>query len=208
MSKLRLAWGQKSKRFFYWIILFKSIWNSKLVNLCFIRVCFPVPVDTLSITTMIILYRWATVSAFTLLGCLCPRPSWILQIAWWRHQMETVSALLAICAGNSPVTGEFPSQRPVTRSFAVFFDLHPNKQLSKQWWGWWFETPPSPLWRHRNGIVTMDLPHNRYTPNYGYSEMVSRATRCVWCQDYLASYMVVYLKKSFETAVGLQVWHC
>ena len=41
---------------------------------------------------------------------------------WWRHQMETFSALLAICAGNSPVTGEFPSQRPVTRSFDVFFE--------------------------------------------------------------------------------------
>ena len=44
--------------------------------------------------------------------------------------------LLAICAGNSPVPGEFPAQRPVTRSFDVFFDLHPNKRLSKQWWGW------------------------------------------------------------------------
>ena len=44
--------------------------------------------------------------------------------AWWRHQMETFSALLAICAGNSPVPGEFPAQRPVTRSFDVFFDLH------------------------------------------------------------------------------------
>ena len=50
---------------------------------------------------------------------------------WWRHQMEACSALLAICAGNSPVTGEFPAQRPVTRSFHVFFDLHLNKQLSK-----------------------------------------------------------------------------
>ena len=41
-------------------------------------------------------------------------------IAWWRHQMETFSALLAICARNSPVAGEFPTQRPVTRSFDVF----------------------------------------------------------------------------------------
>ena len=39
---------------------------------------------------------------------------------WWRHQMETFSALLAICAGNSPVAGEFRAQRPVTRSFYVF----------------------------------------------------------------------------------------
>ena len=70
--------------------------------------------------------------------------------SWWRHQMETISALLAICAGNSPVPGEFPAQRPVTRSFDVFFDLHPNKRLSKQWPGWWFETLPCLLWRHRN----------------------------------------------------------
>ena len=40
--------------------------------------------------------------------------------------MEAFSALLAICAGNSPVTGEFPAQRPVTRSFDVFFDLRLN----------------------------------------------------------------------------------
>ena len=50
---------------------------------------------------------------------------------WWRHQMETFSALVAICAGNSPVPGEFPTQRPVTRSFDVFFDLRLNKRLSK-----------------------------------------------------------------------------
>ena len=69
---------------------------------------------------------------------------------WWRHQMETFSTLLAICAGNSPVPGEFPSQRPVTQSFDVFFDLRLNKRLSKQWWGWWFETLSHPLWCHRN----------------------------------------------------------
>ena len=43
--------------------------------------------------------------------------------------METFFALLALCAGNSPVPGEFPAQRPVTRSFDVFFDLRPNKRL-------------------------------------------------------------------------------
>ena len=70
--------------------------------------------------------------------------------SWWRHQMETFSALLAICAGNSPVPGEFPAQRPVTRSFDVFFDLRLNKRLSKQSWGWWFETLSRSLWRHCN----------------------------------------------------------
>ena len=46
--------------------------------------------------------------------------------------------------------GEFPAQRPVTRSFDVFFDLHLNKRLNTQPWGWWFETPSCPLRRHRN----------------------------------------------------------
>ena len=40
--------------------------------------------------------------------------------SWWCHQMETSFVLLALCAGNSPVTGEFPAQRPETRSFTVF----------------------------------------------------------------------------------------
>ena len=71
-------------------------------------------------------------------------------ITWWRHQMETFFALLAICAGNSPVSGEFPAQRPVTRSFDVFFDLCLNERLRKQSWGWWFETLSRPLWRHCN----------------------------------------------------------
>ena len=47
--------------------------------------------------------------------------------------METFSALLAICEGNSPVPGEFPAQRPVTRGFDNFFDLRLNKRLSKQY---------------------------------------------------------------------------
>ena len=64
--------------------------------------------------------------------------------------METLSALLAICAGNSPVSGEFPAQRPVTRSFDIFFDLRLNKRLSKQPWGWWFKTLSCPLWRQCN----------------------------------------------------------
>ena len=124
----------------------------------------------------------------------------IIFFTWWCHQMETFSALLTICAGNSPVPGEFPArwwfetpsrplwhhsnelpqfdmmtssngnifrvtgplcgeftgpgefptQRPVTRSFDVYFDLRLNKRLCKQSWGWWFETLLCPLWRHSN----------------------------------------------------------
>ena len=51
--------------------------------------------------------------------------------------------------------GEFPAQRPVTRSFDVFFDLRPNKRLSKQPWGWWFETPSWSSWRQCNDAMAM-----------------------------------------------------
>ena len=84
--------------------------------------------------------------------CASPCINGVLQqdASWWRYQMETFSAWQAIYAENSPVPGEFPGKRPVTRNFYVFFDLHLNKRLSKQWWGWWFETLSHPLWRHRN----------------------------------------------------------
>ena len=48
--------------------------------------------------------------------------------------METFSALLAICAGKSPVAGKFPTQRPVTRSFDIYIDVRLNKRLRKQWY--------------------------------------------------------------------------
>ena len=72
---------------------------------------------------------------------------------WWCHQMETFSTFLALCAGNSQVTGEFPSQRPVTGSFDAFFDLCLKKRLSKPSRRWWFEMPWWSLWRHCNQWV-------------------------------------------------------
>ena len=68
---------------------------------------------------------------------------------------------LTLCAGNSPITGEFLAQRPVTWSFGVSFDLRLNKRLSKQSWGWWFETPSRSFWRHCNGysFVTFHSTH-------------------------------------------------
>ena len=67
--------------------------------------------------------------------------------AWWPRQMEIFSALLALCEGNSPVTGEFPSQRSVTWGFHGLFDLRLNKRLSKPARRGWFETPSCSLWR-------------------------------------------------------------
>ena len=56
----------------------------------------------------------------------------IVLFSWWRHQMDTFSALLALCAGKSPTTGEFPSQRPATRGVDAFFDLRLNKRWNKR----------------------------------------------------------------------------
>ena len=78
-----------------------------------------------------------------------------LSIVWWRHQMETFSALLVLCEENPPVTGGFPSLRPVTRSFGVLLDLRLKKRMSKLSRPRWFPMPSRPLWRHCNGNVAV-----------------------------------------------------
>ena len=62
--------------------------------------------------------------------------------------METFSALLSLCEGNPPATSGFPSQRPVTRNFDVFFDLHLNKMFNKHPRRRWYETSSRSLSRH------------------------------------------------------------
>ena len=63
----------------------------------------------------------------------------------WRHQMETFSALLALLQGNLPITGGFPSQRPMLRSFDIFFHLPLNKRSRKQSRRRRFQTPSHSL---------------------------------------------------------------
>ena len=77
----------------------------------------------------------------------------------WRKPMmtssnENIFRVTDHLCGEFTGPGEFPTQRPVTRSFDVYFDLRPNKWLSKQSWGWWFETLSCSLWRHRNAYRT------------------------------------------------------
>ena len=120
----------------------------------------------------------------------------------WRHQMETFSALLDICAGNSSVTGEFPAQRPVTRSFDAFFDLRPNKRLNKQWWGWWFETPSRSLWRYCND------PWLYHTLRYCFLTTIQQTVIFWWTslmhppprlvKPYLSTYLIHYWSTPFR----------
>ena len=111
---------------------------------------------------------------------------------WRRHQIQTFPALLAICAGNSPVPGEFPAQRPVARSFHVFFDLRLNRRLSKQSWGWWFETLLRTLWRHCNAYKQFA---SSLVSNFDYIHIaptwmeirhvirISHMSQQLWCHD-------------------------
>ena len=77
--------------------------------------------------------------------------------AWHSIYMMT-SSNGSIFRVTGHLCGEFtgargiPSKGLVTRSFDVFFDMRLNQRLSKQWWGWWFETLPRPLWRHCNKV--------------------------------------------------------
>ena len=146
-------------------------------------------------------WRWYSTSIFLILKmsvingtgyCLITlilKSSVINVKPWWRHQMETFSALLAICAGNSPVPGEFPAQRPVTRSFDVFFDLCPNKRLSKQSWGWWFETLSCSLWRHCNGVHKASNNQDMAPWREWWYPVASPATRLLHSSDVIMGAM-------------------
>ena len=85
---------------------------------------------------------------------LCPLISLHSDGVWIQIMMTSSNGNIfrvtgSLC-GEFTGPGEFPTQRPVTRSFDVYFDLRLNKPLSKQPWGWWFETLSRSLWRHRN----------------------------------------------------------
>ena len=142
-------------------------------------------------------------------GVLSQRTSNV-DFSWWRNQMEPFSALL--------VTGEFIAQRPVTRSFDVFFDLRLNKRLSKQPRGWWFETPWRPLWRHCNelpweirvqnggghlrfhdlyqGVFFHQMtPNCRYVAEFGWktSSHISQWMRLMWFMTSIVPSLVIMI---------------
>ena len=143
-----LQWHAKTHLFFVFYWPFNTSWPN---DTCICKIGITTQRPYKSVNYLVVVYQTCAAIESHLVQVPLPFP-WCLapvaQMAWWRHEMETFSVLLAICAGNSSVIGEFPTQRPVTRSFDVFFDLCLNKRLSKQSWGWWFETPWRSLRRH------------------------------------------------------------
>ena len=123
-------------------------------------------------TTSVDILGWSLISNITHLALYwtkwSPFRRWCFQVHFreWKglyfdYNFTEVCSMMTSSNGNifrvtSPLCGEFtgpgefPTQRTVTGSFDVFFDLRLNKRLSKQWWGWWFETPSWSLWRQCN----------------------------------------------------------
>ena len=125
-----------------------------------------------------------------------------LLVTWWRHQMETFSALLSLYARNSPVTGEFPTQRPVTLSFDAFFGLRLSKRLSKQSRGWWFETPSCPLWRHCNErLVYMEELAYKYDKGYMRPLSIKKIWLWPWHETDRTSELLSPLIECYKSAL-------
>ena len=134
-----LLWKQTNKSFYYH--------RTRVFILCHYDEFIPFTLRGRNICNIRPCGRWRPLFLHTQChGCWCP---------WWRHQMETFSELLAICAGNSPVPGEFP-HKGQWRGADVFFELPPNKRLSEQSRGWWFEMHSRPLRRHCNASWQME----------------------------------------------------
>ena len=91
----------------------------------------------------------------------------------------------------------FPAPRPVTQSFDVFFDLCLNKRLSKQSWGWWFETLSHPLWRHCNKCGQL------------HSDMSWCVLFCPWLSHSIAliDQLVFYVLNAYLLVCGCG-WRC
>ena len=126
-----------------------------------------------------IFFIWSTLSLIihTLLSGFA-----LLCIVWISGNQKRPCCLYHFLVIN---TGEFPSQRPVTR-FDVFFDLRLNKRLSKQLWGWWFETLSRSIWHQRNGWENWhhdNSPFSASDNNYSaakYDKVVIRTTPCAF----------------------------
>ena len=122
--------------------------------------------------------------------------------------------------------GEFPTKRPVTRSFDVFFDLRLNKRLSKQPGDWWFETSSWSLWRHCNdkhkkvciysdiGLGIGDRIANRMVIFNKNNETVNNVHHPL---NVLYSYTSLIVNPSFREKIGMmniyadwnvQAFHC
>ena len=164
---------------FHWLknpVIEKTWWNIRwyYIDLYMVKAEFSLWINSLWPSDTIWWHRPGS-TLVQVMACCLMAPShymkqyWVIisEILWhspndnfypWyelEHYMMTSSngnicRITGLLCGEFTGPGEFPAQRPVTWSFDVFFHLRLNKRLSKQSWGWWFETPSRPLWRQCN----------------------------------------------------------
>ena len=102
------------------------------------RTCSVYPMKYLD---RLVMLCFIVVISWVLFGCM-----WLIYLRFMMTSSNrNIFRVTGPLCGEFTGPGEFPAQRPVTRSFDVFFNLRPNKRLSKQ-----FETPSRSLWRHCN----------------------------------------------------------
>ena len=115
-------------------------------------------------------------------------------LTWWRHQMETFSALLIICAGNSPVAGELPAQRPVTRSCDAFW--------SAPWINSWVNNHEAgDLGRHRAhyDVIVMILVRFYRLICFSHFELTRQnGISCIFCVSFRYCHMSYVIKHAQE----------
>ena len=101
-----------------------------------------------------------------------------IHLCWYvvLYMMTSSNGIIFRVTGH--LCGKFPTQRPVTRSFDVFFDLRSNNRLSKQWRGWWFETQSCPWWRHRNDLWKLRVPFVVFPHVLSLSHMFYHCPTC------------------------------
>ena len=125
----------------------------------------------------------------------------------WNGNIFRVTGHLA---GNSPVSGEFPAQRPVTRSFDIFFDLRLNKRLSKPSWGWWFETLSCPLWRQCNDMGNRQGAHksHRISSSLCFHDNALLYVRVfILYVDMTMMYIILCLMGRDKATLNLESWN-
>ena len=115
-----------------------------------------------------------------------------------------ISAVLAIWAGNSPVTGEFLSQMPVTQSFDAFFDLRLNKRMCKQ------------CWRHCNGnfcLIGYTLVHRYHIcllayENNGFACVIVSLHNKTPCFLFPSRFLLQWRHNGRDCVANQQPHHC
>ena len=176
-----------------WLLVVTGVWVSMVMKQDSIDVCYPdVQLRWISMIPMILMIKWLMMMIIVVIIAIvmvCGHghsDSTIASQHYHQHLHCNPPSLLSLIIHDDVIKwklfphnwpfvrgihtgpGEFPTQRPVTRSFDVFFDLLLNKRLSKQPWGWWFETLSWSLWRHYNVIRITSSKRNKQHMNTSF----------------------------------------